>query len=554
MAAAAPSGVWHPCGAASCGVGRSIMQSGGLGRAMPVRRLGAVCLSMLARLPLSVFGRAFAASGYGISKLLHCAEHNTMPPEIQQQLQRLTTALVDRGISPSVLQQHSQRALPGVPTSLLSGRPVQGGFGAMPWQQHIAARHARWAARYLQWATAVPASGAHSGLHTPLWVSLASDILHFVCPVCPPACALLAAVVATSEEAGAHRLPAELSSTSSFGAQLPAGPLQRMAAGLRALSPCAAVNLSATPACCATMPLWGNPLLQVELPAQRRTSASVAVLPQPPALQQWFQQGYSQLLGLSGLTTLANLHRVQAAAQLVQQQHPALYGPRASAAIASALWGNKEASRSLSKCSTLSKYLLQYQPSDFCQAVASLWEAIPTAWKQGCIVQQGHDCTAHGCHHCVQQFMLSGLGWVLNDHKVVLADGSLTVRNATAIQLRPAVANRQQRHLDYIMAAMSPQLVTPEAAAQPHTSLQQHLKQLWHLQCSNHLKEPLWRLAVNGVPAAGGHDISLPGPCPCGWQGPAAHLPTDQRATAWPLPVAVPLLLGLQCGSQTGHC
>ena len=144
---------------------------------------------LFVKLPLSAFGRAFAASGYGINKLLHCAEYMSMPPETQCQLQRLTTVLVDRAISPSALQQHSQHALPGVPSQLLPGRPVQGGFGAMPWQQHITARHAKWAARYLRWAADQPTPHTHSA---PPWVPLASAILQSLCPVCPPACALLA--------------------------------------------------------------------------------------------------------------------------------------------------------------------------------------------------------------------------------------------------------------------------------------------------------------------------------------------------------------------------
>jgi hypothetical protein len=58
----------------------------------------------------------------------------------------------------------------------------------------------------------------------------------------------------------------------------------------------------------------------------------------------------------------------------------------------------------------------------------------------------------------------------------------------------------------------------------------------------NVYKEPLWRLTVNGVPAAGGHNISMAGPCPCGWEGPAARDPAPamswQRHHFWDCPVA----------------
>ena len=41
-----------------------------------------------------------------------------------------------------------------------------------------------------------------------------------------------------------------------------------------------------------------------------------------------------------------------------------------------------------------------------------------------------------------------------------------------------------------------------------------------------------WRLAINGVQAAGGHDIVPCGPCPCAgscWHGPPSEQPHRQR-------------------------
>ena len=46
------------------------------------------------------------------------------------------------------------------------------------------------------------------------------------------------------------------------------------------------------------------------------------------------------------------------------------------------------------------------------------------------------------------------------------------------------------------------------------------MRNLWQLPWENARKEVLWRLALNGVPGAGEHDISQAGPCPCGWAGP----------------------------------
>jgi len=92
----------------------------------------------LARLPLSIFGRAAAAAGYGVPKLLFQAEFAGLPTATASSLDTLTTKLVDRGMAPSDRQPH----LPGVPSSLLPGAPVTGGFGVLPWRQHVTARHA----------------------------------------------------------------------------------------------------------------------------------------------------------------------------------------------------------------------------------------------------------------------------------------------------------------------------------------------------------------------------------------------------------------------------
>ncbi len=55
---------------------------------------------------------------------------------------------------------------------------------------------------------------------------------------------------------------------------------------------------------------------------------------------------------------------------------------------------------------------------------------------------------------------------------------------------------------------------------------------LWRLQCHNRSKEVLWRLAVNGVPWAGGHGLAPGRPCDCGW-APAAALDAAARSAAW---------------------
>jgi hypothetical protein len=44
------------------------------------------------------------------------------------------------------------------------------------------------------------------------------------------------------------------------------------------------------------------------------------------------------------------------------------------------------------------------------------------------------------------------------------------------------------------------------------------MRAVWKVPWENRHKEVLWRLAVNGVAAAGGHNICHRQPCPCGYQ------------------------------------
>eukprot|EP00798_Chlamydomonas_sp_ICE-L_P016498 gene16498-biopygen25438 len=106
------------------------------------------CFSRLAKLPLSSFGWGFSSSSYGLSTLLYHAEFCGIPQEVVDDLQCLTTKLVDRGLGPA----DKARVLPGVPSALLTGSPCQGGLGVMPWQHHITSRHAMWGVRLFRGA------------------------------------------------------------------------------------------------------------------------------------------------------------------------------------------------------------------------------------------------------------------------------------------------------------------------------------------------------------------------------------------------------------------
>ena len=115
------------------------------------------CFTKLSRLRLSAFGRGFSSAAYGISTLLFHAEYAGFPPAAFQpgragrpagtfaQLATWTAKLVDRGLAPA----DTKHKFSGVRGDLLAAPPANGGFGAMPWREHISARHACWGARLI---------------------------------------------------------------------------------------------------------------------------------------------------------------------------------------------------------------------------------------------------------------------------------------------------------------------------------------------------------------------------------------------------------------------
>jgi len=208
----------------------------------------------LARLPLSAFGRGTAASSYGVSTLLYRAEFCGLPDSVRDTLDRWTKGLVDRRVAPD----SRTSALPGVPSALLHGRPVEGGFGALALEQHVKGRHAMLAKRMLHFACGEGALGGGA----PPWVAIAMELLRHACPQRVPELALLLAPLAP------------------LAAPLPP-PLARLAAGLAALGPPECTFGATAPAAeeappqapgwTGVMPLLDNPLLQMGVPQGRRT-------------------------------------------------------------------------------------------------------------------------------------------------------------------------------------------------------------------------------------------------------------------------------------------
>ena len=83
---------------------------------------------------------------------------------------------------------------------------------------------------------------------------------------------------------------------------------------------------------------------------------------------------------------------------------------------------------------------------------------------------------------------------------------------------------RHQQHAGYAEAALQLSGMADASTTNVQTAcdaLMASMRTVWKLPWDNKRKEILWRLALHGVPGAGGHGISLAGPCPCGWAPPA---------------------------------
>lgn len=199
------------------------------------------CYARLASLPaLSVFGRGFASAGYGISKVLYHAEFTGHPPPaVLADLEHISAKVVERGLAPA----DTTRRFAGVPAWALPGRPPDGGFGALPWNEHIFSRHAKWGIRLAVGPDGVP------------WVAVARALLCRCLPAVGPFPLGLLIWPSTADE----RPPGAV-------APLPP-PLLRLHAGVQQLPP--VQDVAAHPIqlghWCWAAPLWGNPFFRTAL-------------------------------------------------------------------------------------------------------------------------------------------------------------------------------------------------------------------------------------------------------------------------------------------------
>ena len=559
----------------------------------PMMEVVASCYSKIAKLPLSMFGRAHAGAAYGVSKILHHAEHNGVPAKVADQLQRWTTGLVDRGVAPSIKGAASRCTMPGVYSHLLVGQPAQCGFGAMAWRQHCLARGAMLARRYIVWTTADPAAllrpvkqnqdqgeedtvpVARPPMVRPLWVPLATAILQRLCPASSPALALLGVAGVNPPGATSLHLPAGLGGRGTMGPLLPLGPLSRMAAGLQALGPLVDVGremLHLGP-WCASAPLWGNPYLQLERRADQRTVHweinQVGTTRVQICMQQQWAMGFAHMSEFPSLGTVSDLLALDWILGCLCRKlavRPGVLRPSYSErhqTLVDSVLGLGRASLGLSPI--ISDMFKSWVPGDECctlaATVSAMVLAIPPAWRKAAAATVPRSRNPPPLTECgsdqAQRDVAIGMiirrqGWQPRTPNlpVFIAAASpeaLTVRGATLLQLHAVFGEQSQCRSEYVACALTVAdvaLPTPDEVDTARAGLEAAMKVLWKLPWDNVRKETLWRLTVNGVSGAGGHDVCPSRHCLCGWAVPEGVEGPRQRAHAlrlhcfWHCPIA----------------
>jgi hypothetical protein len=252
----------------------------------------------------------------------------------------------------------------------------------------------------------------------------------------------------------------------------------------------------------------------------------------------------SQLPGLRTVGDLVLLLHV-----LHKYQRDQLASTQPTSGLLSAMYGEDLGGRMRSRlgvivhqmCTTWSR-----QSPELLQVVSAMVQALPTGWLSAAVralprtsvLRPGHlaERPMTGPLSCAAvRAVVVRLGWsgVRGPMRVgrvsskppppvLLAHPSMTVKAATRLQLGPVWAAQKACRMQYARDALAEGQASapcPEVVAAGLAGLEGCMHDLWQLGWENVHKEPLWRLCVNGIRGAGGHDLPRSGPCVCGWEG-----------------------------------
>ena len=435
----------------------------------------------ICRLPLSRFGRAFAASGYGLSKLLYAAEFVGVPPQsVLDTLQASTAKLVDRALPP----QASQQGFPGISAQALVGHPRDGGFGVMPLEQHIRARHAKWAIRLMCACDSIP------------WVHVARSILS---PRAQQGCGMWQLALAACNPPS----PMEQGQVHAPYLERPVPkPLHRLVQALQGLPSWSDVKqqpMQLGP-WAANAPLWCNPFLSSGGGNGRRL--------------QWkgLEAAFPEVAQLGTINTVGE----------ALAAYTDIHGVAQREVYLATIWPFWLKSHDLLRDQQVAQSIL-----------SRLVAAIPTAWKQAAMPTDGQVASRTQQQLRLMQtpeiasMLMSRLGWELSNGKVCTMQ-DISVKQCTDLQQPAQVQGDVRRKF---VAAILQASGRPESQ-EAHDLFHKFMQKVWKLKWDNKRKEILWRLVHNGLPTAARMGGRVDMPCACGVSVP------DWSHHFWDCPVA----------------
>ena len=159
--------------------------------------------------------------------------------------------------------------------------------------------------------------------------------------------------------------------------------------------------------------------------------------------------------------------------------------------------------------------------------LTSYHAALPNAWTQAV----GQVAGAPPTQEVFWAVAWATLGWRVGTKDVLLED--LTVRHGTTLQVQTtgAMQPRWDKQLVFQQLAHSTSGGAAPIPVQHQPTMPALLKRMWRVKCGNHIKEPYWRLVLDGIPTAARRRMTAES-CWCGVSG------ADRAHNFWHCPVA----------------
>ncbi|GLI70416.1 hypothetical protein VaNZ11_015193 [Volvox africanus] len=497
-------------------------------------------MQRLAHYPLSAFGRAAAVSNYCLQTVTWHMEHGGPPPDTTlTYIERLAARLVDRKQGP---EDQGQR-FTGVPSRLLVGHPSTGGFGLLPLRQHIRARQAMWAVRFIRGAlmarrerervmlldTAMNTvaeeeeepvtSGNVRSLHP--WIRTLATYLEITHPAFKPWA--LTTAQATGPWLGGETLPEDISRIVGALGHLP--PLEDVS------------NPPLAPGdWCWAAALWGNPLL----PNNSDNGGSINGNNHRPGLET----RHPLMASCRKLLTVGDLVRVYD-----MLEHDQIPLPQYMTWLD---WTQQFLDPSASPTQLRDKESTRMALSALCNDISPAWIAAARKVVNRLQPQQPdrvedrmqQQMPAPPDRTTVMAMIVRRLGWRLPGDSGIVPLYNLTVSQATQLQGVSTAEERLELLSAFVQEAQGMPTDGP-APPCPVTNLQRFqatLDRLWTaVRWENKNKETLWRLVVDGIPIPGNTHLSrVPiKPCGCGSYGADTDQPCSPRLHHfWECPIA----------------